>query len=319
MRFTLLLGIFVLAEAVFAQAPPPATAKPKPATAEPGVAKPAEAAVTGDAVVITIGSEKITANEFNSFVDSLPDQYRAQAQGPMKRQVAEQIASMRLLANEARRRGLDQEKTLQNRIKLQTENMLAGAAMNEMMKTAPVNEAAVQKYYNEHKGDYEQVKARHILIRFKGSPVPVRAGQKDPTEEEALAKAQEIRKRLLAGEEFAALAKAESDDTGSGAQGGDLGEFKRGSMVPAFEEAAFKLPVGQVSEPVKTQFGYHLIQVEKKDARKLEDVRSEIENRLKPEMAQKAIEDLKAKTNITYNDAFFGPAAAAPKPAPPTP
>lgn len=314
MKVSYLPTFFLFAGVMLAQVPQP------PAPAKPGAAPPAAAAApavpVGDAVVITIGSEKITANEFNGFIESLPEQYRAQAQGPMKRQMAEQIASMRVLANEARRRKLDQEQALQNRIKLQTENLLAGAAMNEMMKSTPINDASVQKYFSEHKGDYEQVKASHILIRMKGSPVPLKEGQKDLTDEEALAKAQAVRKRLAAGEDFSAVAKTESDDVGSGAQGGDLGQFKRGSMVPAFDEAAFKLPAGQISEPVKTQFGYHLIRVDAHDSRKVEDVRAEIEGRLKPEMAQKAVEELKAKTAITYNEAFFGPSAAAPAPAP---
>lgn len=314
---------------LLAQGPAPATAKPKaPVAAKPKPAKtseapppaPAEAAGTGDQTVITIGDEKITENEFNGFVESLPAQYRAQAEGPMKRQMAEQIASMRLLANEARRRGLDKDKTLQNRIKLQTENMLAGAALNDLMKSSPVDEEAARKYYEAHKGEYEQAQARHILVRFKGSPVPMREGQKELTEEEALAKAQALRKRLEGGEDFATLAKAESDDTGSGANGGDLGTFKRGSMVPAFEEAAFKLPINELSEPIRTQFGYHIIRADKRESKPFEEVRAEIEGRLKPEMAQKAVENLKAKSNITYNDAFFGPpAAAAPPPGAPVP
>ena len=90
-------------------------------------------------------------------------------------------------------------------------------------------------------------------------------GKPELTEEQALAKAQEIKKKLAAGGDFAALAKAESDDTGSGANGGELGTFKRNSMVPEFEQVAFSLARGQVSDPIKTQFGYHMIQVDKHD------------------------------------------------------
>ena len=82
---------------------------------------------------------------------------------------------------------------------------------------------------------------------------------------EALAKIKAIRKRIEAGESFADVAKEVSEDTGSGAEGGDLGWFARGRMVPEFEEAAFSLEPGKVSEPIKTQFGYHLIFVEEKD------------------------------------------------------
>ncbi len=326
MKVFSLLIVAAAASVALAQTPTPAAPKvPKPASRPkaaplPKAASPTTSDTSADQIVMTVGADKITATEFNGFIDSLPDQYKAQAQGPMKRQVAEQIASMRLLANEARTRGLDKDKTLQNRIRLQTENLLAGAALQELMKTAPVDDAAVTKYYTDHKGEYEQVQARHVLIRFKGSPVPVREGQMDLSEEEALTKAQAVRKRLAGGEDFAVVAKAESDDSGSGAAGGDLGMFKRGSMVPAFDEVAFKLPAGELSEPVKTQFGYHLIKVDKHENKKQEEVKAEIEAKLKPEMAQKTVEELKKKSSITYNDAFFGPPAApAAMPVPPPP
>ena len=88
---------------------------------------------------------------------------------------------------------------------------------------------------------------------------------------EALALANELRNRILAGEDFATLAGAYSDDTGSGANGGDLGWFGKGRMVAPFEETAFSLPVGEVSEPVKTDFGYHLIEVMEEDPARAKD------------------------------------------------
>jgi hypothetical protein len=91
------------------------------------------------------------------------------------------------------------------------------------------------------------------------------------TDAEALALANELRERTLAGEDFAALAAAYSDDPGSAANGGDLGWFGRGRMVAPFEETAFSLEVGEVSEPVKTDFGYHLIKVTEKDGARAKD------------------------------------------------
>jgi peptidyl-prolyl cis-trans isomerase C len=255
-----------------------------------------------------VGTEKVTAKEFEAFVDSIPEQYRAQARGPMKRQVAEQIVRIKLLAGEARRRGMDKDQAMLARIAFQTENMLANAAFAEILSKTTVDDAATRKHYEANKNQYETVQASHILVKFKGSPVPAREGKKELTEEEALAKAQELRKNLVAGADFAAIAKAESDDTGSGANGGSLGPaFHRGQMVPAFEDAAFALPVGQVSEPVKSQFGYHLIKVEKHEAKSYEDVRAELEQKLKPEIARESVEKMRKESTVVIDDTFFGP------------
>jgi parvulin-like peptidyl-prolyl isomerase len=151
------------------------------------------------------------------------------------------------------------------------------------------------------------VHARHILVRVKGSTVTPPAGKTELSDEEALAKAQDIRKKILAGEDFAALAKAESDDAVTGTKGGDLGVFKHGQMVPEFEQAAFTLPVGQVSEPVKTKFGYHLIQVVQ-GVKTFDQLRPEIEKRMRPDLARESVETLRKQVPVTMDDSFFGSA-----------
>lgn len=98
---------------------------------------------------------------------------------------------------------------------------------------------------------------------------------------EALALANQLRERILAGEDFAALAQAYSDDRGSAVEGGDLGWFAKGTMVPEFDQAAFSLPIGEVSEPIKTTYGYHLIEVLERD-----QARPKAEAQLKQENAQ---------------------------------
>jgi peptidyl-prolyl cis-trans isomerase C len=265
--------------------------------------------------VLTIGDEKITAEEFETFIESLPEQYRAQARGPMKRQIAQDMVRVKLLAAEARRRGLDKDKATQNRIAFTIENLLAGAVYSELLNKASLDEAAVRKHYDENKAQWELAESRHVLVRFKGSPAPLRPGQKELSDEEALAKTQELRKRLVGGEDFAAVAKAESDDVGSGANGGNLGPSKRGGTVAPFDQAMFSLPIGEVSEPVKTQFGYHLIKVDKRETKPFEEAKPEIENKLRPDKARDALEQMLSKANVVYDDAYFGPAQpAAPKP-----
>ena len=144
------------------------------------------------------------------------------------------------------------------------------AALKETLKTnlliekavvKDISDADVKKYYEEN---YKpEIKARHILVADE-------------------AKAKEIKAKLDAGEDFAKLAKENSTDTQSAKQGGDLGWFGPGKMVPAFEEAAYALKVNEISQPVQSDYGYHIIQVtEKKEKQPFEEVKDEMKEQLK--------------------------------------
>ena len=258
-----------------------------------------------DPVVITVGDERITKSAFERLLAGLPEQVRATAQGPGKKKIADQVAELKSLAQEARKRGVDRTPEVRELIAFQTDNLLANALFRDIVTKLKPDDAAVQAYYDKHKSEYEEVTASHILIRFKGSSVPLKPNQKDLTEEEALAKVQELRKRLLAGEDFTKMAAAESDDSTAAKQGGSLGSFARGHMVPAFEQAAFSLAAGQISEPVKTPFGYHLIKVEAHTNQKFEEVRAAIEQKIKPELARKAADEIRKQTPVTLNESYF--------------
>lgn len=320
MKFPIIVCMLPLS-ALWGQTPAPKAAPAKPAAAKPAPAKPAPAKPAaeakeatppaGDPVILVAGDEQMTRSQFEAFIDGLPEQVREQARGPAKRQLAEQIVELKILAQEARRRKVDQKPSVQAQVTLQVERALAQALIQDMLANAATSEEALKALYEKSKDQHERVKARHILIRFQGSRVPLKPDQKDLTEAEALAKTQEIRKRLLAGEDFAAVAKAESDDTGSGANGGDLGQFGRGQMVPEFEDAAFKLKTGELSEPVRTPFGYHLIKVDEHSSRGFEEVKGELEQQLKPEYVKSLIEELKRKTPVVIDEKYFG--AAAPR------
>ncbi len=123
-----------------------------------------------------------------------------------------------------------------------------------------ITDQQARQYYQAHLKDYQvpdQVKVRHILIS-----VPKGADAK--TDAAAKAKAEDVLKQLRAGGNWAALAKKYSEDPGSKDQGGELGFLQHGVTVPEFDKTAFSLNPGQISEPVKTQFGYHIIQTEEK-------------------------------------------------------
>lgn len=296
--FTIAIPLaLVLAMSAGAQTPPPA----KPAVAIQPAPVPAPD-IPATAVVMTVGDEKITKAQFEALLAALPEQVRKQAEGPARRKFAEQFAELKTLAFEARRRHIDQDAGVQQRMALQKDSFLA----SELYQTFKPEESDFKTYYEQHKAEYEQIKASHILIRFKGSTVPVKKDGKDLTEEEALAKAKELRVKIGAGAAFADIAKAESDDTGSAQTGGSLPPFTHGQMVPAFEQSAYGLAVGQVSDPVKTQFGYHLIRVDERSTKPLAEVRAQIETKLKADIAKKSVAEIKKTVPVTMDDQYFG-------------
>ncbi len=163
-----------------------------------------------------------------------------------------------------------------------------------------VSDKEIEEYYEQDMEQFfepEQVKAKHILLIVK----------KDASEKEVAEtrkKALDILDQLNKGEKFETLAKKYSEDPSSAEKGGDLGYFKKGQMVKPFEETAFSLKPGETSSPVRTQFGFHIIQVEdKKQARTkpLEEVKSEIEEDIRKEKAQELV---KRTAKRAYNRLF---------------
>jgi peptidyl-prolyl cis-trans isomerase C len=300
------------AACLLAQTPPPAqpnaTPVPKPTVTFSPAAPAAMPTVAPDKVIITVGDQKITAAQFDEIIEALPQQYRAPARGSARKQFADNLVRILVLSQEGKKRGLDGSAEYKTQVQFQSANILAGMTYEEMGKEVKIDDAELRKYYDEHRADFDQVHARHILVRMKGSPLPVKPGQKDLTDEEALAKAQDLKKKLDGGADFADLAKQESDDTGSGPHGGDLGFFHHNQMVPAFADAAFKMKPGEVSEPVKSQFGYHIIKVEA--VKSFDELKPEIEKKVRPEMAAKALEELQKKDAVELDPVFFAPPAA---------
>ncbi|MGE3538220.1 MAG: SurA N-terminal domain-containing protein [Candidatus Tectimicrobiota bacterium] len=145
----------------------------------------------------------------------------------------------------------------------------------------------IQAYYNNHLDSFqrqEQVRARHILFKVSASASPEQEAQ-------VRAQAESVLAALKNGEDFATLAKQYSEDTATATQGGDLGLFPRGQMVPAFDEAAFALAPGQLSDLIRTPYGWHLLRVEdhiEAGTRPLTEVEAEIRTKLQEEKAREA-------------------------------
>jgi len=174
--------------------------------------------------------------------------------------------------------GVSTEKQLYDFIEMSFKREMA---VEDYAKTL-IKDEDIKKYYDEKAiGD---IKASHILIQSEATE-DMTADEKKKAEDAALKKAKDIIKKLDKGEKFEDLAKEYSKD-GSASDGGNLGYFNRGEMVKEFEEAAIKLEVGKYSkEPVKTQFGYHIIlKTEQKDKPKLDEIKEEIKDTLVQEL-----------------------------------
>lgn len=187
--------------------------------------------------------------------------------------------------------------------------------MSGLGKGVSIKDADVQKYYDANTDKFTQkaqAKASHILIKTE-------ADASDEDKAKAKAQIDEILVKVKAGGDFAAIAK-ESSACPSSAKGGDLGYFERDKMVKPFSDAAFSMKVGEVSDVVETQFGYHIIKLtDMKEAGKRtfaeakEEIKSMLESKQRSDATRKYIEALKAKANIVYAEGFEP--AAIPNPA----
>lgn len=189
-----------------------------------------------------------------------------------------------IAVSEAEKRGIANNPDFKAKLAYFRQKLLVETMLNEETK-AKVNEAETRKIYEAEMKKLtpeEEVRARHILV-----------------ENEADAK--DIAAKLKAGADFAALAKEKSKDPGSAAEGGDLGYFSKGQMVKEFADTAFALKNGETSEPVKSQFGYHIIRTEDhrtKPVPTYEQVKGQIEDYLTRKTQAELIQKLRADAKI---------------------
>ncbi len=222
---------------------------------------------TVDRSPVLVSSDRVTLtrNDYEAAIRVIPKAKRDQISPNLKQTMAflENTMVARVLSNEARELGLDQDPVIQKEIQQATERLLSAKRLELLeasLKTVDFTPAA-KEYYEVKKDKYrtpETVNAAHILVNVDGR-----------TEAEALKRAQEVHKKALAGADFGALALQYSDDPSKEQNKGTLGVFKRDQMVKAFEDAAFALKTpGEISPVVKTPFGYHIIRlIEKQEAR----------------------------------------------------
>jgi peptidyl-prolyl cis-trans isomerase C len=270
-----------------------------------------------ETVVIRIGDLQVTAAEVNRILETMPAQYRPFYSGPGRRQLADIIVKNKLLVKEAERRSLQDKEAVQLDIKIQREALLTVAAQRELEKEMTVSNEEAQKFLDEHMIQYEQAKVRRILICSASSLSlnPSQPADKCLPDQEARAKADEIRQKLLQGADFEEMAAKFSSDSMSSGKGGDLGFIRRGSqaplIVPPLEQAIFSLNVGATSEVIQTPFGHEIVKVEDKKTPKLDEVRKEIEPQVRKQKIDDLVKEMRSRQAIKIDEAYFRPSQTA--------
>jgi peptidyl-prolyl cis-trans isomerase C len=207
-------------------------------------AGPALAQTDPDPVVAKVNGQPIHVSDLKAAAETLPAQARAMPPQQLFPMLLDQLVDEQALLAEARKTGLDKDPDVQRSVKMAEDRALASALLGKMVRPLVTEEAVKAKYDQEFAGKpgETEVHARHILVN-----------------DEATAK--KIIAELKKGGDFAALSKQYSKDPSASAQGGDLGFFKKSDMVPEFADAAFALKDNEISPvPVKSQFGWHVIQ-----------------------------------------------------------
>ncbi len=253
------------------------------------------------APIAKVGERTITMEEINDVLGMYPDEQASGIRDNPRNlsKFVQNYVTYIVLADRGRKENLHEQDAVKKRLAYVQDRELAKTFVrSHEHEIAPVTDEDVALYYKIHNNEFlevEQVKASHILVR-------VDAGSGDEIKAAARKKAETILAELKGGADFAELAKEKSDDTSSGARGGDLGYFGKGRMVKEFETAAFALKPGELSGIVETTFGYHIIKVtDRKPERTkpLEEVSVWIADKLRTErlgewrktFVRKAVED----------------------------
>ena len=291
-----------------AQAPAPKPS-PAPAPAPAPVPGPGRAAAPakapGDPVVARVGSDEIHASELSEAAQALPEELRGMPPTSLYPILLDQLVDRQVVVIAARKQGLERDPAVQRMVARATDSALQNALLTREIAPTLTDDAIRARYERDMAGKpgESEVHARHILV----------------ADEET---ANKVIAELKGGADFAELAKKYSTDPGA-QSGGDLGFFKKGDMLPEFSSAAFALKPGETTQtPVKTRFGWHVIQVQ--DVRTAappayEQVRDQIRQSLIQEGVTRVLTAAKTGLPIEKFNPDGSPLAPAAAPATPVP
>ncbi len=239
-------------------------------------------------VLAVAAGYEITEKDLNAIISRYPQEQRGALQSEeKKKQLVEQLISFELMNKFGKEIQLDKTQEYKEAIENISKEVITSMAINKVLSDVTITDEEVKKYYEDNKEAFGQpatVSARHILVE---------------TEEEA----NKAREEILSGKISFGDAAMKYSTCPSNQQGGNLGEFSKGMMVPEFEEAAFTSEIGKVTEPVKTQFGYHLVLVDAKNEasiKSFEEVKDSVLDNLMKENQHKKYDQILKELEAKY-------------------
>jgi parvulin-like peptidyl-prolyl isomerase len=292
---------------------------PQPGMCIPQATSSSKAQTTaGERVVFSIGDQKMTAADVEKYIQSLPPGYRTFYSGQGKRFLPAFILRMKVLSAEAIKQKLDQQPDVALALENARESILADAAQKHIEEGYTVSDQELRELYQKDKSLSQEVRIAHILIRTDDAALksgdPSHPGLPEP---EARKKLEDIRKQILAGADFAQMAKKYSEDPATAAYGGEMGFIQRDKVVPPIVNAAYALEPGQVSDLVATPSGFEIIKVEEKHTKTFEEVKPALESQIRQSKANAIVKHLMEESGAFIDQEFFA-GGHAPEQNPPS-
>lgn len=243
-------------------------------------------------VLARIDNKVITLEEFNKKIARLPKHYQEIIK-TQKAKFLDDVIMEKLLYGEALKANIDKDAETQEVIAEAKKKILVSRLIKDRVEDKiSVAEEDIKGYYDEHSEEFmlpERWRASHILV-------------------DTLEGAEDIKEKLDEGDLFEELAKETSKDATS-KQGGDIGYFSKGQLIPEFEEACFKLEVGQISDIVQTQFGYHIVKLTDRKSPEVQEfssvkelIKKELEKDQRKQLLEELMNNLRNKAKITINE-----------------
>ncbi len=262
------------------------------------------AAAESDPVIAKAGDYVLKMSDLNRLISYYPADKQKYLQDDPARKVTliKRMLEVRIIASIAKNEGFDKNQEIREQLEYMVDDFLSREYLGKIVsKDVTVSDHDIKQFYEANKDKFkvpEEVRARHILVHVSHNAT-------DEERKKAKEKIGELRERLIKGEDFAKLASEYSDDPGTKKRGGDTDYFARGKMVKPFENAAFSLKPGEISDIVETKFGYHIIKVEdRREARtmSLDEAKASISAKLRNDIinskAEQFIRDATKKAGM---------------------